>query len=132
MAKEEHPAILVVEDDESIANLLRINLNLAGFQPILARDGEEAIRKFDQDNVRLVLLDLMIPGKDGWEVLAYIQEKRRGEVPVIITSAKTQRADLEKGFSMGIVDYVTKPFDPLDLAEKIRHILSRINHAEKK
>lgn len=125
MASEKRAVILVVEDDESISNLLQINLSLAGFEPIMARDGEKAIEIFRDTPVELVLLDLMLPGKDGWEVLAYIQEKSHGQTPVIITSAKTQKADIEKGFQMGVIDYVTKPFDPLDLAEKIKRVLKK-------
>src|SRR5579872_3636742 len=116
--------ILVVEDDESIANLMRINLQLVGFSTLMAKDGEEAIELFSKNEVQMVLLDLMLPGKDGWEVLAYINEKSSKKIPVIVTSAKTQRTDIAKGFEMGIIDYVTKPFDPVELAEKIKRLLS--------
>ena len=125
--REKNLTILIVEDDESIANLLEINLDLAGFKSIIARDGEEAVSLFDPSKIALVLLDLMLPAKDGWEVLEHIQKESEGKVPIIITSAKTQKGDLKKGFEMGIVDYVTKPFDPLVLAEKIKFILNPLN-----
>jgi DNA-binding response OmpR family regulator len=119
-----HPIILVIEDDESIANLIKINLDLTGFKTILAGDGDIAVQLFDANPVSLVLLDLMLPGKDGWEVLEHIKSKGNGKIPVIVTSAKTQRSDFEKGADMGVVDYVTKPFDPYDLIQRIKGILS--------
>lgn len=115
--------VLIVEDDESIAKLLQINLDLVGLPSIIARDGEEAIELFDPSSIVLVLLDLMLPGKDGWEVLEHIKKESEGKTPIIITSAKTEKADLSKGFQMGIVDYITKPFDPFTLAEKIKFVL---------
>jgi DNA-binding response OmpR family regulator len=118
-----HPVILVIEDDESIANLIKINLDLTGFKAVLAHDGEAAIQMFDCNPVSLVLLDLMLPGKDGWEVLEHINAKGLGKIPVIVTSAKTQRSDFAKGAEMGVVDYVTKPFDPYDLVQRIKEIL---------
>ncbi|MCL5055236.1 MAG: response regulator transcription factor [Firmicutes bacterium] len=119
-----HPIILVIEDDESIANLIKINLDLTGFKTILAGDGDIAVQLFDTNSVSLVLLDLMLPGKDGWEVLEHIKAKGNGKIPVIVTSAKTQRSDDALPICMGIVDYVTKPFDPYDLIQRIKGILS--------
>jgi len=122
---DSRPVVLIVEDDQSIANLLRINLDLAGFKTILAMDGNQAVELFNKNRVDLVLLDLMLPGKDGWEILAYINEKSNGLIPVVITSAKTQRADLTKGFEMGIAYYITKPFDPEELVDRIKTILKK-------
>lgn len=129
MVKEERkPSIvLIVEDDESIANLLQINLDLIGLDSLIARDGDEAIQLFDSSSILLVLLDLMLPGKDGWAVLDHIKTAGQGKVPVIITSAKTQKADMAKGFQMGVVDYITKPFDPVNLTEKVKLILDPKN-----
>lgn len=117
--------VLVVEDDESIANLIQINLDLVGLNSVVAHDGDEAVDLFDPESVALVLLDLMLPGKDGWGVLEHIQRESGGKVPIIIASAKTQRADVAKGFGMGVVDYITKPFDPLNLAEKVKLLLTQ-------
>lgn len=125
MTNDKRPVVLVVEDDQSISNLIRINLDLAGFTPVMALDGDRAVEVFSNTNVDLVLLDLMLPGKDGWEVLAYIKEKSGGKVPVIITSAKTQKIDVSRGFESGATDYVTKPFDPFELIGKIKEILKK-------
>lgn len=114
--------ILIIEDDQNIANFVKINFELEGFETIMAFDGEEAIKSIDGIPVDLAILDLMIPKKDGWEVLEYIKGKKR-KVPVIITSAKTRHQDIERGLSLGVVDYVTKPFDPADLVQKVKKIL---------
>ncbi|MBI2265989.1 MAG: response regulator [Armatimonadetes bacterium] len=116
--------ILIVEDDESIANLVKINLELEGYQTLMAADGEEAIQALDTETPDLVVLDLMIPKFDGWEVLKHMNETRRdNHLPVIITSAKTQKEDLDKGAAFGVVDYLVKPFDPQDLINKIQEVL---------
>lgn len=114
--------VLVVEDDPSISNLLKINLTLAGYTPAIAEEGEAAVRIFSERPADLVLLDLMLPGKDGWQVLEEIRKKKR-KVPVIVVSAKTQKSDLTKGLEMGVTDYVTKPFDPIGLMEKIKKLI---------
>jgi len=114
--------VLVVEDDPSISNLLKINLSLAGYTPMTADEGEKGIQLFSDHPADLVLLDLMLPGKDGWEVLEAIRKMKR-KVPVIILSARTQKTDLAKGAEMGATEYVTKPFDPIGLMEKIKKII---------
>lgn len=114
--------VLVVEDDPSISNLLKINLSLSGYTPAIAEEGEKAIRIFSENPVDLVLLDLMLPGKDGWEVLSEIRKEKK-KVPVIVVSAKTQKADVAKGLEMGVIDYVTKPFDPIALMDKIKKVI---------
>lgn len=116
--------VLIVEDDTNIATFMKINFELEGFDVIQAFDGEEAIQSFINNKLDLVILDLMIPKKDGWEVLEYIRKQDpEKKVPIIITSAKTQRNDLAKGTELGVTEYVTKPFDPVDLVIKAKAVL---------
>lgn len=116
--------VLIVEDDTNIATFMKINFELEGFEVIQACDGEEAIQTFINNKPDLVILDLMIPKKDGWEVLEYMRKKDpEKKVPIIITSAKTQRSDLAKGAELGVTEYVTKPFDPVDLVIKAKAVL---------
>jgi DNA-binding response OmpR family regulator len=114
--------ILIVEDDPGIAKLLRDNLAIDGFAVQWARDGQDAIaacRTFVPD---LVLLDVMLPGKSGFDLCGQL---RQGGRPVIIVSARSQRADKIKGLSLGADDYVTKPFDFEELAARIHAVLRR-------
>lgn len=119
------PEVLIIEDDTNIATFMKINFELEGFSVIQAFDGEEAIQIISNRNPDLIILDLMIPKKDGWEVLEYMKKRNISmHTPVIITSAKTQKGDLDKGASLGVTEYVTKPFDPVDLVGKVKAILS--------
>lgn len=121
----EMPEILIVEDDANIATFMRINFELEGFSVVQAFDGEEAIKAFTNHLPELVILDLMIPKKDGWEVLEYMRNcDPNKKVPIIITSAKTQQGDLAKGAKLGVTEYVTKPFDPVELVAKVKAVLS--------
>lgn len=116
--------VLIVEDDTNIATFMKINFELEGFDVIQAFDGEEAIQLFINNKLDLVILDLMIPKKDGWEVLEYIRKQDpEKKVPIIITSAKTQRNDLAKGTELSVTEYITKPFDPVDLVIKAKAVL---------
>jgi two-component system alkaline phosphatase synthesis response regulator PhoP len=114
--------ILIVEDDPGIAKLLRDNLTIDGFSVKWAADGPEAIamaRSFVPD---LVLLDLMLPGKSGFELCGLL---RQGGRPVIIVSARSQRSDKLRGLGLGADDYITKPFDFEELVARIHAVLRR-------
>ncbi len=114
--------ILVVEDEEAIANLIRMNLVGAGYLCDLAYDGMAGADKLENSSYDLCLLDIMLPGFDGYELLDYA---RRLEVPVIFLTAKGETADKVKGLRAGAEDYITKPFDNLELLARVETVLRR-------
>ncbi|MCL6450488.1 MAG: response regulator transcription factor [Acetobacteraceae bacterium] len=115
--------VLVVDDDENIGELVRLYLAREGFALRWARDGEEALRMFSQSPPHLVILDIMLPGLDGWEVLRRIRALSR--VPIIMLSAKGERYDRILGLDLGADDYLVKPFDPYELVARVRAVLRR-------
>ena len=116
--------ILIVDDEVKIRELLKLNLELAGYVCILAQNGDEALNKIKQTRPDLILLDVMIPGKDGYEIFEMLREK---EIPVIFLTAKDSTLDKVKGLRMGAEDYITKPFEALELLARIEVVLRR-NH----
>jgi DNA-binding response OmpR family regulator len=116
--------ILVVDDEEAIAEAVRARLQSEGFQVVVAGDGPEAIGLCDQVHPDLVVLDLMLPGMDGLEVCRQIQRDRW--VPVLMLTARTEEADKVAGFAVGADDYLTKPFSLRELVVRVRAILRRM------
>jgi DNA-binding response OmpR family regulator len=116
--------ILVVEDEPSIALGLEIDLRTEGYHPELVADGIEAARRAREEPFDLILLDVMLPGKDGFEVC---RELRRAgvETPIILLTAKTHDAEKIIGLELGADDYVTKPFNPMELRARIKAVLRR-------
>ena len=104
------PRVLIVEDDPDLLVVLRVNLVSAGIEPILAGDGRTAIARIEAERPDAVLLDVMLPGIDGWQVLEELHA-RRNPVPVVVCSAKKNPADMERAEELGAVAYLTKPFD---------------------
>lgn len=115
--------ILVVEDDNNIATLLQKYLVRDGFRVELAHDGVSALKSVQQNGPALVILDLMLPLMDGWEVCRRIRED--SEVPILMLTALEQEADRIRGFSLGVDDYVVKPFSPREVVERVKAILRR-------
>jgi DNA-binding response OmpR family regulator len=116
--------ILVVDDDPDLLLLLRVTLAAEEFQCLLARNGEDAVRELQAEGPDLVLLDIMMPVMDGWQVLEQIEEWGT-RTPVIVVSAKASEADVARALELGAVDYVTKPFDPDELLQSILAVLDR-------
>jgi DNA-binding response OmpR family regulator len=116
--------ILVVEDEPGIALGLEDDLRLEGYEVELASDGTIASRRAREENFSVILLDVMLPGKDGFEVC---RELRRAglKTPIILLTAKTQEAEKVMGLDLGADDYVTKPFSPKELRARIRAVLRR-------
>ncbi len=116
--------ILVVEDDSSLAMGLEDDLKLEGYQVEVARDGEAASRRAREEPFDLIVLEVMLPRKDGFEVC---RELRRAGVtmPIIMLTAKTQESDKVLGLELGADDYVTKPFNPRELRARIKAVLRR-------
>ncbi|MBS7176859.1 MAG: response regulator transcription factor, partial [Clostridiales bacterium] len=123
--------ILVVDDDQNICELLRLYLEKEGYSVILSHDGEEAIVKFNALAPDMVLLDIMLPGLDGWQVCREIRKK--SNVPIIMLTAKGETFDKVLGLELGADDYVVKPFDTKEVIARIKAVLRRIgqnNQAE--
>jgi DNA-binding response OmpR family regulator len=121
------PTVLVVDDEEAIAEAVRARLQSEGYEVLVAGDGPEAIRVCDEQHPDLVVLDLMLPGMDGLEVCTVIQRERW--VPVLMLTARTEEADKVAGFAVGADDYLTKPFSLRELAVRVRAILRRVERA---
>jgi len=123
MAKEK---ILVVEDEKSIAKLIKFNLEKDGFETIITRSGEDAIEILERHEIDLILLDIMLPGMNGLEVCKEIKQMKRAKnVPVIMLTAKSEEVDRIVGFEVGADDYITKPFSPRELILRVKAILKR-------
>jgi DNA-binding response OmpR family regulator len=104
------PRVLIAEDDPDTLVILRVNLNAAGFEPILASDGHTALARIKAEQPDAVLLDVLLPGIDGWQVLEALHAMG-DPVPVIMCSAKDNIYDLKKAQDLGAVAYLVKPFD---------------------
>jgi DNA-binding response OmpR family regulator len=118
--------ILVVDDDPLILRLVRMNLDKAGYKTVTAVNGEEAIDVVSSELPDLVILDLMLPKVDGYEVCRRIREFSL--VPVVMLTAKGEQVDKLRGFEMGADDYLTKPFAPPELLARVQAVLRRSQH----
>lgn len=114
--------ILAVDDERPIAELLRVSLSRAGYHCTCAYDGIEAADLIEKETFDLILLDIMLPGIDGFELMDYI---RATDIPVIFLTAKNAVADRVKGLRMGAEDYIIKPFDILELLARVEGVLRR-------
>ncbi len=115
--------ILVVDDEERIVRFIRLNLEQDGFQVVEAFSGKQAMEKLRQALPDLILLDVMLPDLDGFEVLRMVRENH--DIPVIMLTAKTEEDDRVRGLELGADDYVTKPFSPRELVSRVRAVLRR-------
>jgi DNA-binding response OmpR family regulator len=119
--------ILVVEDDAALARVLRDNLTFAGFEVDHVTDGDQAIGKARTQAPDLILLDLMLPGRDGFELCGVLRQG--GRTPIIMLTARSQKADKVRGLDLGADDYVTKPFHFEELLARIHAVLRRMRPA---
>ena len=115
--------ILVVDDEERMVHFIRLNLEHDGFQAVEAFTGQQAMDRLRESLPDLVLLDVMLPDIDGFEVLRLIRENH--DVPVIMLTAKGEEDDRVRGLELGADDYVTKPFSPRELVSRVRAVLRR-------
>ena len=119
--------VMACDDDHVIRGLLEVNLEMEGYDVVTACDGQDALDKVRDQAPDLILLDVMMPNLNGWQVAEALQadEATRG-IPIIFLSARAMEADVEKGTSLGAVSYVTKPFDPIDLMDLVaQHLRDR-------
>jgi CheY-like chemotaxis protein len=115
------PRILVVDDDPVILRLLQVNFRLEGYEVLTASRGDEALRVAKEQHPEVIVLDVMMPGIDGYEVCRQLKEDPdTAAAPVIFLSARAQDADRDRGYALGVVAYVTKPFDPGQLVDVVR------------
>ena len=115
--------ILIVDDEEHIRELIRFYLDKEGFSVVQAASGEEALHLLENEYIDLAIVDIMMPVMDGFQLVEELKEMK--DIPVIMLTAKSQSADKLRGFSLGIDDYVTKPFDPDELLARVKTILKR-------
>ncbi len=115
--------VLVCDDDKDIVSALKIYLSAEGYRVLTAHSGGEALAALDENEVHLVLLDIMMPGMDGITALSKLREKHN--VPVIFITAKSEDNDVILGLNLGADDYVTKPFNPVELLARVRSQLRR-------
>jgi DNA-binding response OmpR family regulator len=110
-AHRARPLVLVVEDDPDVLQILRVNLEAAGFDTMLAADGDTAFRRIDEDHPDAILLDLTLPVMDGWAILAALTS-RADAPPVVVCSSRRGDAEVDRARRLGAFEYVLKPFDP--------------------
>lgn len=116
--------ILIIEDEPGIVKIIKSYLEKEGYNVLTAFDGEEGLKVFDENEISLVILDLMLPKLSGEEVIKQIRNK--SEVPVIMVTAKVDEENKIGGLRLGADDYVTKPFSPRELMERVKAVLRRI------
>ncbi len=117
--------LLLVEDDDAIADALRLHLEQAGYRLHRESDGLQAMAAINRQRWDMVLLDLMLPGADGWDVCRHLRS-RRADVPVIMLSARSAEAHRVLGLELGADDYLAKPFSMLELVARVRALLRRV------
>ena len=120
------PTILVVDDDKQIARLIRSYLEQSGFLVIVAHDGETALHALRRERPDLVVLDLMLPDRDGWDVTRIVRgDPSLAATPIIMVTARVEDTDRIVGLELGADDYVTKPFNPREIVARVRAVLRR-------
>ena len=121
--------ILIVDDEKAICDLIDLNLTSAGYHCTSVQDGMEPINRIEKEDYDLILLDIMLPGADGYDVMEYI---RPLGVPVIFITAKHEVKDRVKGLKLGADDYLVKPFDVVELVARVEAVLRRYSKAEQR
>ena len=124
MRQSSEKIVLVIEDDRNTADLIALYLEREGFRPVTAGDGEAGLALAEQYRPDLVVLDLMLPKIDGWEVCRRLRKK--SEVPVIMLTARGEEIDRVAGLTLGADDYVVKPFSPRELVARVKAVLRRV------
>ena len=118
--------VLVVDDDPVIQKLLQVNFEMEGYTVITAGDGEEGLAKAQAERPDAVVLDVMMPKMDGLEVARRLKgDAETRSIPIILLSAKAQQADVQAGQATGADEYLTKPFDPLELLQRVGALIDR-------
>ncbi len=118
--------LLVVEDEDDIRELIAFNLEMSNFEVLKARDGEEAIQIAEKELPDTIILDVMLPGMDGFEVCRYLKKNvSTKEIPIIMLTARSEDSDVVTGLELGADDYITKPFSPRILIARVHAAVRR-------
>jgi DNA-binding response OmpR family regulator len=124
--------VLIIDDEAPIRLLCRVNLEAAGMQVLEAADGEAGLEQARSGAPDVILLDVMMPGLDGWHVAeALLDDDDTGAIPIVFLTARAELRDRARGIDLGGVDYVTKPFNPVELAPLVRDLLDRVRGGER-
>jgi DNA-binding response OmpR family regulator len=115
--------ILLIDDDETLLTLLAEHIQMVGYSPLTAKSGQIGLELANQDNPDLIVLDVMMPGMDGWQVCEQLRET--SSIPIIMLTAKSEEVDKLRGFHLGVDDYVTKPFSFAELVARVTAVLAR-------
>jgi len=123
--------ILVVEDEQDVAELLRYHLSKEGYDVVVAGNGQDAVKRARDVRPELILLDIMVPQLNGWEVCRRLKaEEETRSIPIIMVTGRVEEGDKVLGFELGADDYVTKPFSPRELVARVRAVARRGRHTE--
>jgi DNA-binding response OmpR family regulator len=124
--------VLVIDDESPIRLLCRVNLEAEGMEVLEAADGPSGLDKARAERPDVILLDVMMPGLDGWRVAEELLDDHRTEaIPIVFLTARAELRDRARGIDLGGVDYVTKPFNPVELAPLVRELIERVERGER-
>jgi DNA-binding response OmpR family regulator len=123
--------VLVIDDEPPIRLLCRVNLEASGMEVFEAENGPDGVELAKTERPDVILLDVMMPGMDGWQVLdQLLADERTNEIPIVFLTARAELRDQARGLELGGIDYITKPFNPLDLAPLVDDLLARVDRGE--
>jgi DNA-binding response OmpR family regulator len=124
--------VLVIDDEAPIRLLCRVNLEAEGMNVLEASDGPTGLEKARNDEPDVILLDVMMPGLDGWQVAEeLLEDDRTSSIPIVFLTARAEVRDRARGLDLGGIDYVTKPFNPVELAPLVRDLIERVDRGER-
>ena len=124
--------VLVIDDEAPIRLLCRVNLEAEGMEVLEASDGPTGLEKARNDEPDVILLDVMMPGLDGWQVAEeLIDGETTSAIPIVFLTARAEARDRARGLDLGGIDYVTKPFNPVELAPLVRVLIGRVERGER-
>jgi DNA-binding response OmpR family regulator len=124
--------VLVVDDEAPIRLLCRVNLEAEGMEVLEAADGQAGFEAARSERPDVILLDVMMPGMDGWQVAErLIEDEATSEIPLIFLTARAELRDRARGLELGGVEYITKPFNPVELASIVQQLLERVRRGER-
>ena len=124
--------VLVIDDEAPIRLLCRVNLEAEKMEVLEASDGPTGLEKARNDEPDVILLDVMMPGLDGWQVAEeLLGDERTRSIPIVFLTARAEVRDRARGLDLGGIDYVTKPFNPVELAPLVRELIDRVDRGER-
>jgi DNA-binding response OmpR family regulator len=132
LAGDAMTTVLVIDDEAPIRLLCRVNLEAEGMNVLEASDGPTGLEKARNDQPDVILLDVMMPGLDGWQVAEeLLEDERTSAIPIVFLTARAEVRDRARGLDLGGIDYVTKPFNPVELAPLVRELIERVDRGER-